>query len=68
VIKMTEPRFLTLSQASELLNVGLAYIYRLSAEGRLPGKIVLGARTIRVDRERLLAFMEAQMDQEPDDE
>ncbi len=49
----TESRFLTLQQTSTYLNLPLSMIYRLSAEGRLPGKVCWGNRTVRVDREIL---------------
>lgn len=46
-------RFLTLEQTAKYLNVSLSYIYRLSHIGRLPGKVTLGSKTVRVDREQL---------------
>ena len=55
-----ESRFLTLEEVAQLTNLALSYIYRLSAEGRLPGKVKFGARTIRVDRLKLMAWLEAQ--------
>ena len=55
------PRFLTLAQAAEYLALPLSYLYRLSSsEGRLPGKVVWGARTIRVDRLVLDAWIQGQ--------
>ena len=49
----TESRFMSLESASIFLNLPLSMIYRLSAEGRLPGKVRWGSRTVRVDREIL---------------
>jgi excisionase family DNA binding protein len=47
--------FLTLKQAASLLNLPLSYLYRMSSENRLPGKVVLGKRTVRVNKDVLLA-------------
>lgn len=55
-----DPRFLTLEQAAEYLSLPLTMIYRLSAAGELPGKITWGARTIRVDRLVLDAWISEQ--------
>ncbi|MHB0977715.1 MAG: helix-turn-helix transcriptional regulator [Candidatus Aquicultorales bacterium] len=47
---MTNKRYLTLEETAELTGLSLHYIYGISAQNRLPGKITWGSRTIRVDR------------------
>jgi excisionase family DNA binding protein len=49
-----EPRFLTIPEAARLLRINRGRAYELANDGTLPGAIRLG-RTIRVDRERLIA-------------
>jgi excisionase family DNA binding protein len=49
-----QPRFLTVPEAARLLRINRGKAYEMAAGGTLPGVIRLG-RTIRVDRERLIA-------------
>lgn len=49
-----EPRFLTVPEAARLLRINRGRAYEMANDGTLPGVIRLG-RTIRVDRERLIA-------------
>ncbi len=49
-----QPRFLTVSEAARLLRINRGKAYEMAAGGTLPGVIRLG-RTIRVDRDRLIA-------------
>ncbi len=51
---MEQPRFLTVSEAARLLRINRGKAYEMAAGGTLPGVIRLG-RTIRVDRDRLIA-------------
>jgi len=44
-------RLLTIDQLAELLQVAKGYIYRLNYEGKIPGRIKLGHRTIRYQEE-----------------
>ncbi|MDI6716588.1 MAG: helix-turn-helix domain-containing protein [Actinomycetota bacterium] len=53
-------KYLTLDEAAELANINKSYIYRLSYEGRLPGKVSWGKRTVRVDREIFENWLKAQ--------
>ncbi len=46
-------QFLTLGQTAEYTNLPLHYIYRLSSQNQLPGKVVWGRRTVRVNKETL---------------
>jgi excisionase family DNA binding protein len=48
------PRFLTIPEAARLLRINRGRAYEMAANGMLPGAIKLG-RTIRVDRQRLIA-------------
>jgi excisionase family DNA binding protein len=48
------PRFLTVPETARLLRINRGRAYELANEGTLPGVIRLG-RTIRVDRDRLIA-------------
>lgn len=50
-------RFMTLQETAAYLSLPLSMVYRLSHEGRLPGKIVWGAKTVRVDREALDQYL-----------
>ncbi len=56
----TPKRFMSLSEASSYLSLPLSYLYRLSSANKLPGKVVWGTRTIRVDRLALDAWIEGQ--------
>jgi len=49
-----EPRFLTVPEAAQLLRINRGRAYEMANNGTLPGVIRIG-RTIRVDRERLIA-------------
>jgi excisionase family DNA binding protein len=49
-----EPRFLTVPEAARLLRINRGRAYEMANNGTLPGVIRLG-RTIRVDKERLIA-------------
>jgi excisionase family DNA binding protein len=49
-----EPRFLTIPEAAQLLRINRGRAYEMANNGTLPGIIRLG-RTLRVDRERLIA-------------
>ncbi len=49
-----EPHFLTVPEAARLLRINRGRAYEMAGNGTLPGVIRLG-RTIRVDRERLIA-------------
>ena len=51
---MEQPRFLTVPEAARLLRINRGKAYEMAAGGTLPGVIRLG-RSIRVDRERLIA-------------
>lgn len=57
---MSENRWLTLQQTADYLAVPMSYIYRKSHENRLPGLVRLGAKTLRVDRQKLDNWLEAQ--------
>lgn len=50
-------RYITLEETAEFLSLPLSMIYRMSSDGRLPGKIIWGARTVRIDREILEAAL-----------
>ncbi len=56
-----ESRFLTLNETAEYLALPLSMIYRMSSENRLPGKVCWGPRTVRIDRARLDAYLDAQL-------
>lgn len=47
---MESKRYLTLEETAEYINLPLSKIYDLSARDMLPGKVVWGRRTIRVNR------------------
>ena len=49
-----EPRFLTVPETARLLRINRGRAYEMANNGTLPGVVRLG-RTIRVDRERLIA-------------
>ena len=49
-----QPRFLTVPEAARLLRINRGRAYTMANDGTLPGVIRLG-RTIRVDRDRLIA-------------
>jgi excisionase family DNA binding protein len=49
-----EPRFLTVPEAARLLRINRGRAYEMANDGTLPGVIRIG-RTIRVDKERLIA-------------
>jgi excisionase family DNA binding protein len=49
-----EPRFLTVPEAARLLRINRGRAYEMANDGTLPGVIRLG-RTLRVDKERLIA-------------
>ena len=49
-----QPRFLTVPEAARLLRINRGRAYTMANDGSLPGVIRLG-RTIRVDKERLIA-------------
>lgn len=49
-----EPRFLTIPETAQLLRINRGRAYEMANNGTLPGVVRLG-RTIRVDRERLVA-------------
>ncbi len=49
-----DARFLTVPETARLLRINRGRAYEMANEGTLPGVVRLG-RTIRVDRERLLA-------------
>lgn len=55
-------RFMTLEETAEFLNLSKTMVYRLSSRGELPGKIELGHRTIRIDREILEAALREKAD------
>lgn len=57
-----EKRFLTLVETSEYCGLEKSYIYRLSSQDRLPGRISWGRRTVRVDRLALDKWLEGQID------
>lgn len=59
-------RYMTLEEVAEYLNLPLTMIYRLSSRGDLPGKISLGHRTIRVDREVLEAALREKARKDPE--
>ncbi len=59
-MELRTPRYMTLQETAEYLALPLSMIYRLSSEGRLPGKVTWGVRTIRVDRQKLDAWVDAQ--------
>ncbi len=49
-----EHRFLTVPETAQLLRINRGRAYEMANNGTLPGVVRLG-RTIRVDRERLIA-------------
>jgi excisionase family DNA binding protein len=49
-----EVRFLTIAESARLLRINRGRAYTMANDGTLPGVIRLG-RTIRVDREQLIA-------------
>jgi excisionase family DNA binding protein len=53
-----EPRFLTLADVAEVLNVSAAQVYALVRSGRLPAIKVGGRGQWRVERERLEAYIQ----------
>jgi excisionase family DNA binding protein len=57
-----EPRFLRIPEVAKLLRINRGRAYSMANDGTLPGVIRLG-RTIRVDKERLIAGLA--MDQLP---
>jgi excisionase family DNA binding protein len=54
---MTEPRFLRLSDVSEILNISAAQTYALVRNGELPAMKIGGRGQWRVEREQLEAFI-----------
>ncbi len=50
-----ERRILTVSEVARLLRINRGRAYTMAADGTLPGVIRIGRRTIRVDREKLIA-------------
>ena len=52
-----EHRFLSVPEVARLLRINRGRAYAMAADGSLPGVIRLG-RTIRVDRERLIAGLQ----------
>lgn len=54
-----EGRYVSLEEAAKYCGLTLPYIYRLSSEGKLPGKIKFGQRTVRVDLDVLQAWLDA---------
>jgi excisionase family DNA binding protein len=53
-----EPRFLTLTDVAEVLNVSSAQVYALVRSGDLPSIKVGGRGQYRVERERLEAYIQ----------
>jgi excisionase family DNA binding protein len=53
-IPMEEARYLTVPEVARLLRINRGRAYEMANNGTLPGTVRLG-RTIRVDRERLIA-------------
>jgi len=51
---MEEARYLTVPEVARLLRINRGRAYEMANDGTLPGVIRLG-RTIRVNRERLIA-------------
>ena len=49
-----EHRFLTIPETAQLLRINRGRAYEMANNGTLPGVVRLG-RTIRIDRERLIA-------------
>ena len=49
---------LTLEQTAEYLSLPLSMVYRMSSDGRLPGRVKWGQRTVRVDVAELDAYIE----------
>jgi excisionase family DNA binding protein len=49
-----EPRFLTIAESARLLRINRGRAYAMANDGTLPGVVRLG-RTLRIDKERLLA-------------
>lgn len=58
---MDEPRFLTVPETARLLRINRGRAYEMANNGTLPGVVRLG-RTIRVDRERLIAGLVKDLD------
>ena len=54
---MDEPRYLTVPEVARLLRINRGRAYEMANDGTLPGVIRLG-RTIRVDREQLIAGLQ----------
>ncbi len=54
---MNDTRFLTVPEAARLLRINRGKAYEMANDGTLPGVVRLG-RTIRVDRERLIAGLQ----------
>ena len=57
----TERRFLTVPEVARLLRINRGRAYAMAADGTLPGVVRLG-RTIRVDREALIAGLTGSQD------
>jgi excisionase family DNA binding protein len=53
-VSMEEERYLTVPEVARLLRINRGRAYEMANDGTLPGVIRLG-RTIRVDRNRLIA-------------
>jgi excisionase family DNA binding protein len=53
-----EPRFLTLADVAEILNVSAAQVYALVRNGKLPSIKVGGKGEYRVERDRLEAYIQ----------
>ena len=54
-------RLLSVEEAATYMGVPKSFIYRLSHEGRLPGRVSLGHRTLKIDKERLDRFIERKL-------
>lgn len=51
-------QYLTLRETADYLSLPLSKVERLSSENRLPGKIKLGSRTVRVDLRALQEWLD----------
>ncbi len=51
-------KYMTLKQTAQYLNLPLPYIYRMSANKQLPGKVSWGRKTVRVDKAKLIDWID----------
>lgn len=56
----TLPRYMTLQDIAEITRCSMSTIYKLSARGRIPGRLKTFGRMARYDRDIVLAWLKSQ--------